>query len=105
MVGERKKEDYWVVLFYCIPLRYYFNLVILILISMDYVNLYTQTSLWLKKWLCRHRIRTDKDKFIPVRIYSSTTRWNKVWYWVKYLDKEEVMEYIESNKKSWKTKK
>jgi hypothetical protein len=73
--------------------------------QMDYIDMYTQVSLAEKKWVCRHRIPKDKDKYIPVRVITAVTKRNKSWYWLRYLDKEEVMQYIKSQKKSWKSEK
>lgn len=66
------------------------------------VELHTQLSLAKKLWFNRRRISEFSHLYIPVKIVTSTTRNNKKWYWVKYLDIQEVKDYI---KKSWKSKK
>ena len=62
------------------------------------VNLYKAQDLALKKGIDRHRIPQEKRKFIPVIIESAQTRNNKNWYGVKYLDMEEVKNYIRNHK-------
>lgn len=66
--------------------------------------LYTQCALSEKKWVERHSIPKKPDEFIPVKVVNSTTKRSKKWYSIKYLDKDEVLDFIKSTKKSWKRK-
>lgn len=71
----------------------------------DYLELYSQTDLAKKVSVDRHKIAKDTVKYIPIRIRTYQTRNNKWWYWVRYLDREEVDEYLKTHTNSWKKKK
>lgn len=62
------------------------------------VNLYKAQELADKKGVDRHKIPQDKHLYIPVIVKTSLTRNNKNWYGVKYLDMEEVKNYIRNHK-------
>ena len=68
---------------------------------MELLESYNQISIADKLWVNRRRIAEFSHLYIPVKVVTSTTKNNKKWYWVKYLDINDVKEYI---KKSWKKK-
>lgn len=68
---------------------------------MELLESYNQISIADKLWVNRRRIAEFTHLYIPVKVVTSTTKNNKKWYWVKYLDINDVKEYI---KKSWKKK-
>ncbi len=71
----------------------------------DYLDLYTIREISEKLWVERHKVAKDKIKYIPVRLRTSQTRNNKGGYWIRYLDREVVAEYLRTHRNSWKKEK
>lgn len=69
---------------------------------MEMLNLYNQIQIAEKHKFNRRRISEFYHLYIPVKLVTNTTKNNKKWYWVRYLDIQEVKDYI---KKSWKSEK
>ena len=71
---------------------------------MEWIMSYTQLALAELKWVERHKIPKNPHEYLPVIIHTASSKRNKCWYSVKYLDKEEVLKFIKNTKKSWKRK-
>ena len=71
---------------------------------MELLESYNQISIADKLWVNRRRIAEFNHLYIPVKVVTSTTKNNKKWYWVRYLDREEVDEYLKTHTNSWKKK-
>ena len=67
---------------------------------MQEIKTYTITELAREKWWSWERVKRhiDKWEFIPVKIETAQMRMNPKGYWVRYIQKKEVLDYIEDKK-------